>query len=300
VSGLDPRVRYFWQENAGVSAARNRGLAEARGAFIAFLDSDDVYRPWKLEAQVNVLRSLPEAGMVWSDMAAADPQGRMMHEAYVSRMYSASRYLDRAALLTRGRTLGSVWPACPAELAERRCAQLDIGALLFMGNMIPTPSVLIRRERQLAAGPFDLSLRRTGEDYDFHYRVCRAGPVVYLDVSSFVYRVGADDQLTAARHEAWMARNTLATISKVLADGTTRIGLPRAMVRRRLATVHRWVGNVELFENRRAARRHLLKSLWWHPWSAGAAMLLVAALLPPRLFRALLTMKRRARHRHAA
>src|SRR5205823_63277 len=149
--------------------------------------------------------------------------------------------------------------------AERRCAQMDLGALLFMGNMIPTPSVLIRRERQLAAGPFDVNLVRTGEDYDFHYRVCRAGPVVYFDVSSFVYRIGAADQLTAARHEAWMARNTLATLAKVLRDGGAPAGLPRAMVRRRLATLHRWLGNVELFENRRAARRHLLRSLRWRP-----------------------------------
>jgi len=200
----------------------------------------------------------------------------------VSRMYSAARYLDRSAALARGRTLGSVWSACPPDLADRRCAQIDIGALLFMGNMIPTPSVLIRRERQLAAGGFDRKLVHTGEDYDFHYRVCRVGPVVYLDVSSFVYRVGAADQLTAPRHAVWMARNTLSTISSVFREANGRIGLPTAMVRRRLASVHLWVARAELSENSGNARRHLLQSLRWDPWSPRAVLLLIASLLPQR------------------
>jgi colanic acid/amylovoran biosynthesis glycosyltransferase len=50
------RVRYVWQENAGAQAARNRGLRESRGAYIQFLDSDDLLEPEKLEKQVARLR----------------------------------------------------------------------------------------------------------------------------------------------------------------------------------------------------------------------------------------------------
>src|ERR1035438_5349058 len=45
-------IRYFFQSNQGQSAARNKGIAEARGEWIAFLDSDDVWLPEKLEWQM--------------------------------------------------------------------------------------------------------------------------------------------------------------------------------------------------------------------------------------------------------
>jgi glycosyltransferase involved in cell wall biosynthesis len=57
-SRYGPRVAVFTQENMGVSAARTRGIEEARGEWIAFLDSDDVWLPTKLERQFEALTAL--------------------------------------------------------------------------------------------------------------------------------------------------------------------------------------------------------------------------------------------------
>ena len=56
---VEPRIRYFEQINCGVAATRNRGLREARGDYIQFLDSDDEIRPEKFAAQLALLRSGP-------------------------------------------------------------------------------------------------------------------------------------------------------------------------------------------------------------------------------------------------
>lgn len=75
---LDPRLRYLRQENTGVAAARNRGIAEAKGEAIALLDHDDLWRPAKLERQVKVLDERPEVGMVITDVAHIDRAGKPM------------------------------------------------------------------------------------------------------------------------------------------------------------------------------------------------------------------------------
>jgi glycosyltransferase involved in cell wall biosynthesis len=80
----DRRIQYLRQENAGVSAARNTGLRAAQGDFIAFLDSDDLWRPWKLEVQVTALQANPDVGMVWTDMEAIDSRDHVLLSNYLS------------------------------------------------------------------------------------------------------------------------------------------------------------------------------------------------------------------------
>jgi glycosyltransferase involved in cell wall biosynthesis len=62
----DSRLKIFSYENAGVCAARNRGIFHATGEFISFVDADDWWTPDKLEAQFNALKSHPEAGVAYS------------------------------------------------------------------------------------------------------------------------------------------------------------------------------------------------------------------------------------------
>jgi glycosyltransferase involved in cell wall biosynthesis len=63
------RIRYFHQTNQGASIARNRGVAEARGEWIAFLDSDDIWEPNKLEWQLKTLAQFgPQCAACYTDV----------------------------------------------------------------------------------------------------------------------------------------------------------------------------------------------------------------------------------------
>lgn len=69
-------------QNKGVVFSRNRGLAEARGRFIAQFDSDDVAMPGKFEKQINFLNKNPDFGMVGSWVRMIDSEGKMMKEKW--------------------------------------------------------------------------------------------------------------------------------------------------------------------------------------------------------------------------
>lgn len=62
-TSLAERVRYLYQENAGPAAARNTGVAAARGEFVAFNDADDLWRPEKLERQMAHFARVPSLGV---------------------------------------------------------------------------------------------------------------------------------------------------------------------------------------------------------------------------------------------
>lgn len=72
----DARIRLVCQPNAGVSAARNRGVSEARGEFVAFLDADDLWRPTYLETQFALTRKYPDCAVFATNYEFRDAEGR--------------------------------------------------------------------------------------------------------------------------------------------------------------------------------------------------------------------------------
>jgi glycosyltransferase involved in cell wall biosynthesis len=80
------RIRYLYQQNQGVSAARNYGIREAKGEFVALLDADDLFLPQKLSAQVACFESDPTLGMVHSGWQLIDEQNEQVlskHEPWI-------------------------------------------------------------------------------------------------------------------------------------------------------------------------------------------------------------------------
>lgn len=79
VNGInDDRVKYFYKKNGGCSSARNYGIKHSKGEYVAFLDSDDLWDPAKLEKQVAVLESEKDCEVVCSRAKAVNKDGEVL------------------------------------------------------------------------------------------------------------------------------------------------------------------------------------------------------------------------------
>jgi glycosyltransferase involved in cell wall biosynthesis len=280
--GREPRVRYVFQENTGVSGARNHGMAESQGEFVALLDSDDIWFPWKIEAQLAVLRNFPEAGMVWSDMEAIDAEGEVFSPRYLRKMYTAYRWFENDDLFDKSIRLAEAAPELPEPARNGLAYCGDIHSQMIMGSLVHTSTVMLRRERMLRVGDFASRYTHGGEDFHFHLRTCREGRVALLDLPTIQYQRGFADQITRPGSQLNFSKSFLDTIRTELTEHGDRIRLPKRMIREVLAEAHGWIGDSALSLNRRGlARREIFSSLLIKPRQLRMWKLLLVASLPP-------------------
>jgi GT2 family glycosyltransferase len=255
------RIRVLRQPNAGVCAARNNGIALAGGEFIAFLDSDDEWLPWKLRAQIAAFRQHPQLEFVSSDAMVVDRDGQLLFDRCLRRYYRNSyAYLpDRQLFDTVAELAFLARPddAGPARIPLRIG---DFSSKIFLGNFFHLSTVMVRARLLAACGGFDEGMGNAGEDYELFSRLVQAGPVGLLDVAAARCGVGGTDHLSSLR--TLTALGNLKTMQRTERRLPGGIELPAAIIRRRRRNSFFWAGAALFDEDRpREARPYLWQAM---------------------------------------
>jgi len=151
----DPRVRLISQSNQGLACARNTGIANTQGEYIAFLDADDLWEPTKLEKQLQLMEQNPAVGLAYTWVAYIDETGK-----------STGRVFSHQAD-------GQVWEQ------------------LIQHNIVECGSVaMVRRTCFDQVGVFDSQLTsfNVNEDWDMWLRIAAKYPFGVIKEPLVLYR----------------------------------------------------------------------------------------------------------------
>ena len=129
----EPRIRYIYQERSERSSARNRGVSESCGEYIAFLDSDDLWLPEKIERQVKILNENEGIGVVYTGVQFIDEAGR----AYEGKICWAALQRKRQSLYEDLMTRNVISGSASSVLLRRECME-TAGPVSYTHLTLPT------------------------------------------------------------------------------------------------------------------------------------------------------------------
>jgi glycosyltransferase involved in cell wall biosynthesis len=294
-STFPPPVRYIRQENAGLSAARNRGIREARGNWLAFIDSDDLWHRTKLAVQLAVFDAHPAVAWSTTECEVIDNDGRQVSapEGF-ERVFPVfglerlspneffSTFLAHSSVDACGSTHTVYWG--------------DAFTALFRGNFILPSATMIRRDVVERVGLFDESFR-FAEETEFFHRLAARFPVAVIMTPLTQWRTDQSNSLSSGANTERLIEGALTSLDRAarlrghLSPIDARV---YAQARQRLLLSLAYAHLARL--DRRRARRTVTEG-WRHgaPVSPRSAAIFGASLLPRWGLRALHAMKRRFR-----
>jgi glycosyltransferase involved in cell wall biosynthesis len=242
------RGRVVRQGNRGVSAARNTGMRVATGAYVALLDSDDLWSPEKLTEVMREFERYPDAELI-------------CHDERITR---------------DGRCVRITCRSLPSVDAYR--------SLLFDGNVLSPSATIVRREAALALGGFDERTEyQTVEDYDFWMRFSRERPIRFLNrvLGEYVLHERSASRRIVYHHIALerMLQDHLTAYLRSRPTATTRW-----RARRRMAQVYRSAARqlMAYREDTRGQRGYVARMLRTYPFelrNVAVALLWVVSTL---------------------
>jgi len=261
-------IKYFYQSNQGVASARNKGIMESKGEYIAILEADDVWLPEKIRMQVKILNENSDAAMVYTD--AEMFEGDHLIRASLCHSTHANQKID-----------GFRKKIQQCQFNDGTILKESLFDELLFGNLIVTLSVVMRKNCLSDVGNFDSHLAI--DDYDYWIRISEKFPIIYLNKITTRYRyrensLSGKNSLRSARYNEFGAK----AIEKVLKKYPNK----KNILAKRISLLYRtscwsYLNNLNLDKTREMA----FKSLCYYGFQPKLYLYILISFLPVNFVR---------------
>lgn len=260
---IDQRtIKYCYQKNQGPGAARNTGIKASEGAFLAFLDADDILLPKSLERRVEFLEKCYGVYLVFSDYFKQNDFESVPKVGFLRER----RFVDMFGGAVKKRTGDEIVFNCKEYF--------DIAIKDYV--YVHTCGVLLRKAIIDRIGLFrtDFSI---GEDNEFWFRICSRYDIGYVDKPLYFYRTYASN---LTKNKLKLSENAIKYYTFLLDSYGSDQHVKRAL-KKKLADQQFWLGYCYMEKGeRKLALGQYLRSILSNPFNAASWKYGLLSLLP--------------------
>ncbi|MGB8658701.1 MAG: glycosyltransferase [Candidatus Zixiibacteriota bacterium] len=256
VAEYGDKIKYIFQENSGPASAKNNGIRNSVGKYIAFLDADDLWLPTKLEKQVKTFQQSPELAMIFTEHSVFNDRGIYL------------------ALIGK----------------RKRLIKGDIARNIFLHNGVATPTVIVRKEIFNKIGLFEEDLCMA-EDDNMWVRIAVNFKVELIDEPLVKIRFHPERTTAAKKKLFGYVQSNIRLLTSRYVGVKERI---EDVIPRKLSQVQFDLGYVYFEDNElKEARKAFARGIISYKWNWKNYPYFLSCFLPKKMVQTVRWLKRR-------
>ena len=286
VSKYNDKLKYILQDNGGVSKARNTGINNSNGSYIALLDADDVWEKDKLEIQMNLFERFGNIDLIFSSFMHTKYgkiiPGRTFQETFnifiEYKLNMESIFENNSTYILNDKEINFYWG--------------NIYKYLFLGNFILPSSTLFKRNSLSKTGLFN-ERYRVAEETEFFLRFSKLNTIGFIDCPLLHYEMPESENLSGKNNMEKLIKNALQIqIDSLMANYDEYIKSARFM-EKGISTTYCRLAYYYLSEHRRDdARRYAVHAMRMYNRNFMPYMIMLSSLFPNQYLEYLAKIKK--------